>query len=301
MFKLSYGTNGYRNYRLQEVIQKVSQFGYGGIDLMADRPHAYPPDLNTEERQTLRRTLEQLGLGIANINSSSVSAIYEEEIKRLKAKGTSLPSTLWEFCTMYEPSFVSPSEDARKKRVQYIKQCIDLAADLRATNISTFSGIRLPMMPPEEAWDWLVAGLKECLDYAEQRKIKIALEPEPFHVVEHIADLSLLLEQIDSDWLGVNLDIGHTYCVDGSVPDRINEVRGKIIHVHIEDIKARKHYHLIPGEGDMGEEGLREVINALKASGYAGFLTAEIYTYDAFPDFAAKQAIENLRKVIGQD
>lgn len=300
VFKLSYGTNGYRNNSLEETIEKLSGLGYEGIDLMADRPHAYPPDLNSEERRVLRRTIKDLGLKIANINASSVSAIYKKDIEQLK--GIGLPPILEQFYAMYEPSFVSQSEEARQKRIHYMKQCVDLAVDLGVGNISTFSGIRLPMSLPLEAWGWLVSGLKECLDYAGQRGIKIGLEPEPFHLIERIEDLTRLLKEIDSEWLGVNLDIGHSLCIEGSIESvcgAIKELKTRIIHLHIEDIKDKKHYHLIPGAGDIGEKGFKMVANSLKEIDYTGFLTVELYTYQSFPDSAAKQAIQYLKKAIG--
>lgn len=301
VFRLSYGTNGYRNNSLEETIEKVSGLGYEGIDLMADRPHAYPPDLNSEERRVLRRTIKDLGLEIANINASSVSAIYQKDIEQLK--GISLSPILEQFYAMYEPSFVSQSEEARQKRIHYIKQCVDLAVDLGVGNISTFSGIRLPMSLPSEAWEWLVRGLKECLDYAGKKRIRIGLEPEPFHLIDRIEDLIKLLEEIDSEWLGVNLDIGHSFCTEASlksVCDAIRKLKGKITHVHIEDIRDKKHYHLVPGEGNIGKDGFKSIIRTLEEADYSGFLTIELYTYSASPNFAAKRAIQYLKEIIGQ-
>ncbi|RCV63633.1 Sugar phosphate isomerase/epimerase [Methanophagales archaeon] len=302
MFKLSYGTNGYQAYKVQEAIQKIKELGYEGIDLMADRPHAYPADLNQVERQILREFTQDLGIEIANLNASSVSAIYEEEMKKLK--GMNIPPSVEQFCAMYEPSFVSQSEECRRKRIEYIKQSIDLAVDLGVKNISTFSGIRLPGTPPAEAWEWLISGLEECLDYAIRKQIKIALEPEPFHLIESIEDMVKLIEEVESKNLGINFDIGHCYCIEKSLDticDAIGDLKDEIIHLHVEDIKDKKHYHLIPGEGDIGEVGFRKILETLKQIRYTGFLTVELYTYNTFPDFAAKQAKQFLTRLLNKN
>ena len=301
MFKLSYGTNGYQAYKVQEAIQKIKELGYEGIDLMADRPHAYPADLNQVERQILREFTKDLGIKIANLNASSVSAIYEEEMKKLK--GVNIPPSLEQFCAMYEPSFVSQSEECRRKRIEYIKQSIDLAVDLGVKNISTFSGIRLPGTPPAEALNWLISGLEECLEYAKRKQIKIALEPEPFHLIESIENVVELLEKVKSENLSINFDIGHCYCIERSVDsvcDAIKQLKGKIIHLHVEDIKDKKHYHLIPGEGEIGKEGFKKILKTLDEVGYSDFLTVELYTYNTFPDFAAKQAKQFLTRLLNE-
>ena len=63
-------------------------------------------------------------------------------------------------------------------------------------------------------------------------------------------------------------------------------------HYHIEDISAeRVHHHLIPGEGAI-EFG--PILSAIKATGYTGWVTVELYPYLDDPDEAGRRALEVL-------
>jgi sugar phosphate isomerase/epimerase len=290
--KLSYGTNGYRNFSIQEVIKKVSNIGYEGIDLMADYPHAYPPHLNSVDRAALKGMLEEHNLKIANINASTVSALGSEILGDLRSK---LPLILKDFWDMYEPTFMNPTKEYREMRTNYSIQAIDLASDLGAPSVSTFTGIRLPNIPSDQAWNWLSESLEICIEHAKKKGIRLLIEPEPTHFVEYIDQLSELFKKLDSEWLGANLDVGHSICSEGSVQNlckKIRELEGKIYHVHIEDIADRHHFHLLPGKGDINEKGFKEILNALCEAKYDKFLTVELYTYNLTPDYAAKKALD---------
>ena len=79
----------------------------------------------------------------------------------------------------------------------------------------------------------------------------------------------------------------------GREPGRFGQF-GHLTGVHIEDIVGGvrgKHYHRIPGEGDID---FRTVFDALDDIGYGGFATLELYTYPDEPDMAAREAYEAL-------
>jgi sugar phosphate isomerase/epimerase len=296
--KLSYGTNGYRKFPIQEVIKKVSNIKYEGIDLMADYPHAYPPHLNSVDRAALKGMLEEHNMKIANINASTVSALGSEILGDLRSK---LPVILKDFWDMYEPTFMNPTKEYREMRINYIIQAIDLASDLGAPSVSTFTGIRLPNIPSYQAWNWLSESLERCIEHAKKKKIRLLIEPEPTHFVEYVDQLLELFKKPDCEWLGVNLDIGHSICSEGSVQNlckKIKELEGKIYHVHIEDIKDRYHFHLLPGRGNIQRKGFEDILDALYNVKYNGFLTVELYTYNLTPDYAAKRALGYFKKIL---
>ena len=56
--RFAFSSNAFRQYSLIETIRILAELGYQGIEIMADIPHAYPPDLNkkdVESRQLLQR------------------------------------------------------------------------------------------------------------------------------------------------------------------------------------------------------------------------------------------------------
>ena len=80
--------------------------------------------------------------------------------------------------------------------------------------------------------------------------------------------------------------------------EAIEGLRGKIWNVHIEDIKGQKHYHLLPGEGDLP---ISDCIDALHRAEYNGALTVELYTYAGERDAQACQKSYRKLQEIGGD
>ena len=59
-------------------------------------------------------------------------------------------------------------------------------------------------------------------------------------------------------------------------------------HYHLEDIAAtRVHQHLVPGRGAID---FAATLAAIRKTGYAGWLTVELYPYIDDPDAAAREA-----------
>ena len=102
----------------------------------------------------------------------------------------------------------------------------------------------------------------------------------------------MLIDAVDNPLFGANLDIGHS-CVAGEDLSYVIELLGRsIFHIHLEDIRGKKHYHLIPGLGDLD---FQNIFGLLSSSGYTGYITVELYTYPQKPFEAAQRAIEHLQ------
>jgi sugar phosphate isomerase/epimerase len=95
---------------------------------------------------------------------------------------------------------------------------------------------------------------------------------------------------------GLNLDVGHFFCVGDPLPETIAALSDIRRHYHFEDIAAsRVHEHLIPGHGAIDFDA---VIRAITATGYDGWLTVELYPYLDDPDAAGREALEYLTPLI---
>jgi len=138
-------------------------------------------------------------------------------------------------------------------------------------------------------------SLGEVLDYAAERSVGIGIEYEPGLLIERYEELAALIDAMDSPCLGANLDLGHSHVLGEDPTTVITGLSPKIFHVHIEDIRDRKHYHLIPGIGEMDFAAL---FTMLHAHGYGGFATVELYTYPHPPREAATEALRYLRNIV---
>jgi fructoselysine 3-epimerase len=139
-------------------------------------------------------------------------------------------------------------------------------------------------------------SLEEVLAHAERAGVGIGIEYEPGLLVERCEELVELLGQLSSPLLGANLDFGHSHLL-GESPETVLAALGpKLFHLHIEDIGKRKHFHLIPG---LGEIDFRRLFELLSRHDYQGFATVELYTYPNEPEAAAMQALQYLKNLKG--
>lgn len=269
--KFAFSSNAFLRYGLIETIRIVSSLGYRGIEIMADVPHAYPAHLSEADLRDIRKALEDNGLEISNLNAFMHHADGDT----------------------YHPSWIEPDPGLREKRIEYTLRCIDLARKLGAPALSTEPGGPLEGMHPDEGLRHFREGLAAVEQHARDRGIRILIEPEPGLLIENSTQFTSLFRDLDSKVFGLNCDIGHFFCV-GEDPVRVvTDMKDVIHHFHLEDIAAtREHYHLMLGHGTID---LHRVLNTIAEMGYEGFLTVELYTYEAQPEAAARSAMDYLR------
>ena len=282
MVELAFGTNAYTRFPLPEAVRRIADHGYAGVELLADAPHAFVPEFAPEDRERLLDALEGTGLAVSNVNANTAMGYYDD----------APPSAF------FEPSLVTADDEARAWRVEYTKGAIDLAAAVDAPAVCVATGRPLPGNPPERAREFLLDSLHEVLDYAEPRGIDVGVEFEPELLVESTDEVLALIEAVGRDSLGVNLDVGHAAVYGEDPAESVRRCAGHITGVHLEDIAGGirgKHYHLVPGEGDLD---FGRVFGALEDVGYDGFVTLELYTYPDEPDRAARAAHEALERYV---
>ena len=101
------------------------------------------------------------------------------------------------------------------------------------------------------------------------------------------------MNRVDSDFVKLNFDIGHFFCVKEDPAELVLKLEHYIEHVHLEDIsKDRVHNHLIPGRGSID---FQKILTNLEKIGYEGFITVELYPYLKEPEKAAREALNHLK------
>jgi len=149
-----------------------------------------------------------------------------------------------------------------------------------------------PFIPFDRDWEVAFDRWQERLvRAADQTGTELAIETEPGQFIETSAALVELLDEVDHPRLGANLDIGHAVCMGENPADSVRLLGRRLKHLHLEDIKDRRHYHLIPGLGDMDFASVRQ---ALDEVGYSRAAAVELYTYADEPDRAVREAFAAL-------
>ncbi len=275
----AFSTNAYTRYSIFAAIKRIAAIGYPGVELLADTPHLYPESVQRTDIDRLSALASNLELKVVNINANTAVGYYN--------------STFWE--PLFEPSISHPDPELRRWRIAYTKKCIDLAETFSCPCVSVTSGRPAAGVSLQKSVRVLMSSLEEILNYAEPKGIQIGIEYEPGLLIENYAELASLLKEMEHPNLGANLDLGHSNVLGEDPEFVILGLNRKIFNIHLEDIKNRKHYHLIPGAGDID---FHRLFNLLKQIDYTRGLTVELYTYPHCPDFAAARALEYLMPLI---
>ena len=129
--KASFHTGALSAYPRTEVIPRLAALGYQGVELNAEtapwmKPHV-TPGLSPKGRDAIRQLAQDHGLEI-----SSISAHI---------------------------SLVDADHGERQRHVDFVKGCIDLAADVGTSVVHGIAGVPPAEVTREQAWGWLLESV----------------------------------------------------------------------------------------------------------------------------------------------
>jgi sugar phosphate isomerase/epimerase len=278
---LAYNTNGLAHHDLLEAIALLTDVGYRGIAIALDHGSLNPYD------DRLNSQLEKVAAALAEYEMRCVIETGARFLLDPRAK--------------HEPTLVTADPAQRARRIDFLCRAIDIAARLNAQCVSLWSGIVRDGAGDAEAFDRLAEGLAKVINHAAARDVQLAFEPEPGMLVDSLGRYDDLLDvlqshHIDLSRLGLTIDIGHLHC-QGEIPiaAMIEQYTGRLSNVHIEDMRAGIHEHLMFGDGEID---FGPVIAALARIGYAGVVGVELSRHSHEGPQAARKAYDFLQPLI---
>ena len=278
---LAYSTNAFTKIDLLTALTEIADLGFAGAEILCERPHWYPADIDKRQIQRVRELLETRNLGVSNLNANTANSFFSPAPPE----------------NVFEPSLSNRKRDIRRSREDIVIQSIQLAYEVGAQCISITSGKPTPGCLPDEAIGYFVESLKSVCDAAHRYDIAVGIEYEPGLLVENASEVLEVIDRVDSELLGVNLDIGHSYLNREEPEQTIERFKDRIWNVHIEDIKKMKHFHLVPGDGDMP---FKRYLNSLKKIGYQRYLTVELYSFPQCPVEVGRRSYQYLSNLLGE-
>jgi sugar phosphate isomerase/epimerase len=182
---------------------------------------------------------------------------------------------------------VSGDAASLRSKVKTLKECVSAAGELDVPVMNVFTGpmswnpgaARIGKEVSEgAAWRRVVESLSDVLETAEAQSVTLTVEPVFGMLVHDYYTVRELMGQVDSRWLGVNLDPSHFAVSGNDVPWAARMLGPKVRHVHVKDAFGRPSVFgetfTFPflGEGVVDWTGF---FQALAAVGYRGFLSLE--------------------------
>lgn len=273
---LGYNTNGLAHHHPLDAIELVADLGYQGLALTIDHglcsPFAAHRGTSVDE---LRAALQKRDL--RSVVETGARYLLNPRLK-------------------HEPTLVSADASHRQQRIDFLRWAIDVAEQLGSDCVSFWSGIVRDGANEKIVWCRLVESLAPLVEYAAAKHVVLAFEPEPGMFIDTMARYEALLDRLNAPEFRLTLDVGHLHC-QGEVPiaDVIHRFRDRLANVHIEDMRAGVHEHLMFGEGEMD---FPPIFEALRKINYQGGVYVELSRHSHEGPEAARKSLEFLRPLM---
>jgi sugar phosphate isomerase/epimerase len=222
---------------LDRTCERLAQCGYESIEIMGE-PEQYA------DRAAVRATLEKHGIRCWG----SVTLMLEDR------------------------DLLHPDDAKRAASVHYVRDCIDLVADLGGQEITIVPGLvgkTKPTAPAEQEWEWAVSGLREIYEHAGPKRVRMALEPLnrfETYFLNRGAQAVALAEAVGED-CGVCLDCFHINIEEADPLAAIRDAGGRLADFHIADSNRMA--------AGMGHMDWPAIVDQVRSVGYDGALTVE--------------------------
>jgi sugar phosphate isomerase/epimerase len=258
---LGYNTNGFAHHRLDDAIEILAELGYGGIALTLDVHHLDPfePDLPRRAAAVRKR-----------LKRPQMQCVIETGAR-----------FLLDARRKHWPTLISPTLKERDARLHFLEQCVDTAAELGAECVSFWSGASTDHAPASELMKRLADGCRQLADHAAERDVRLAFEPEPGMFIDTMDKFAELRSRVNHPAFGLTIDVGHLVCNrELPVSKFLADWKDVLWNVHLEDMRAGVHDHLMFGEGEVD---FADVFAGLRSGNYAGGVYVELsrHSYDA--------------------
>jgi len=224
--------------------------------------------------------MELDGVELTSYYFPSTDDAYLYDVKRkaylrgLDISGTAVGNT---FCV--------PEEDERAEQIALVNTWVDCTVKLGAPCVRVFAG-RVPEgYTEQDGFGWTVEALKVCVAYAAPRGILIALENHGGLTATADGTLALF-RAVDSEWLGINLDLGNY------AGDPYTEIERTVPYAITCHAKTE-----VPGPGGKVEADLERMVSILDNVGYKGYLSIE-YEAEEDPMTAVPKFAAQLRRLV---
>ncbi|WP_036385769.1 sugar phosphate isomerase/epimerase [Muricauda sp. MAR_2010_75] len=231
----------------------------------------------TETIEALFPKISKLGFDVVEIAVEDPTLIDVQKVKEGLDK-YGLDVTI---CGAFGSSrdLTNESVEVQKNGLSYIEACLDICEEL---GVSFFAGPmysavgKARMLPPEQRkaeWDLAVKNLRNVCEMAENRGLKIALEPlNRFEsdLVNTTDDALRMVKDINHSSAKVMIDSFHMSIEERDVESAIKAAGDKLIHVQVSE-----NYRGAPGSGQTPWDAYKR---GLEAIGYEGVVSIESFT-----------------------
>ena len=161
--------------------------------------------------------------------------------------------------------FTHPDPARRNADVELVKSWIECSARLGAPVLRVFAGNGIPAGRTEdEVNGWIVDGIRKCVEHARKFGVLISVQNHN-DFIRTSGQVLRILKMVDSEWFGLNLDIGSF-----RIGDPYDEIARVLPYAITCQIKESVYF----GEKEVKTD-LNRLFKLFKDAGYRGYLPLE--------------------------
>ena len=270
MYRLAVCNELWGDTPIEEVFDKAALLGYEGVELAPFTLAESVEQISAERRRAIRRAAEACGVQIIGLH--------------------------WLFVSPPGLHLTTPDELVWRRSVGYLKKLVGFCGDLGGSIMvhgspkqrSVASG-----QDPADACKRACDALRQAGHVAAERGVTIcfeALRPEETNFVNTAEQAMQLVRQVDHPNVGIMLDVKAMSAMPDGIAETIRRFGRMACHVHANDPSGR-------GPGMKGID-FGPIMQALRESGFDGWLSVEPFDYRPDADTVARTAIETLRQAM---
>lgn len=270
-------TSGYRFRSLEQAFIDARTFGYDGIELCGERPHAYAPDLHGERLSRIRHWIDR----------------YEMPVIGYCPKVNGYPFNL-----------MLGDRDIWHDSLNYVRCTLDAARELGAAFSLIAFGQAAEGISRAEKERRMRESLLRLADHAAARETLLLIEPLTPQESDSLcsaAQLAWLLEQVDCPYVAGMCDIVVPFTQarlgrsDETLDTWFDLLGPRLRHIHMTDSDGVTEDHILPGQG---VAPLGDMLATLQRRGYDAYITIELVSmYLSDPTRYAAEALTYMRRL----
>jgi sugar phosphate isomerase/epimerase len=248
----------------------AAECGYTGIEIAPFTLASSATEVSAAQRQQVRRQADAAGLEVVGLHW-------------LLAKTTGFHLT-------------NPDRAVRDRTAKYIQELARLCRDVGGSKMIFGSPLQrnvLPGVTPQQATDFAVEVVSECLPVLDETGVTLCMEPltpAEGNFLNTAADAARLIERVGHERCRLILDCKAMSSEAVSIPELIHRHSGLLEHFHANDPNKQG-----PGFGELEFE---PIFTALGEVDYRGWVSVEVFDYTPGVERLAKESLENMRAAL---
>lgn len=260
----------FEGWEWQRQCQAIAATGYTGIELAPFTLATRIGEVSPDRRRELKAVAESYGLTICGLH--------------------------WLLAKTEGMHLTTNDAGVRRATAEYLIELVNACADLGG-NIMVFGSPQQRNIQEgvtrDEAYANAAEVFRAVVPALSDRGVTIAMEPltpKETNFVNSCAEAVELMTLVDHPNFALHQDVKAMLSESSSIPHLIAQYAAQTRHFHVNDDNL-----LGPG---MGRTDYHPILQALRETNYAGWISVEVFDYRPGAEFIARESLQYMQRVL---